>query len=55
MDKKLLGQILASVVLGAAAAGQILVNDQGHPTNADEIQSIIGGFLQVWFPKGEKG
>jgi hypothetical protein len=51
MDKKLLGQILASVVLAAIGAGEILVNDQGHPTDTKQIDDLFSGFLGIWKPQ----
>lgn len=50
MDQKLLGQILASVVLAAADAGAVLASGETLLTNPQAISQIISGFLQVWVP-----
>lgn len=48
MDKVLLGKILASVVLGATAAGEIVLDTQGHPQDPKQLGDIIQGFITVW-------
>jgi len=48
MDKKLLGQILATVVLGGIEAGQIALDPQGVAKNPDALADIVRGFYGIW-------
>lgn len=48
MDKKLLGQILASVVLGALEAGEIVLDPSRAMADQTQLNSVVNGFISIW-------